>query len=345
MNKQLRSILLVAVLGLIAILVVWQYPFSSQTSLTQVVKQWQPKKNHPANVSFSHDGTMLAVTNTLSKDIHIFSVPEYNLIRTFGKTGEAQHIAFSPDNKTLAIGSNFSRLDENRNSIRLWDIKSAEVLWEPPGFIDGSKNENDVRALAFSPDGRSLLASLVSNHSKDSFHLFLIDMEKKTTKRFSKSYSASIAFSPSGDFVVSAGYDGVHMWTASGERLVWEQPLQDKNKPGWKTPINKVVFSPDGSRLLVSANGIVTIISAADGKINATLPVKPKYETIADFSPNGKYIVVASDQLWILDASSLKVVEEIELPKNAISISFNPNGRFFSVGTYSGYVVAVEFVN
>lgn len=346
MNNISRSILFCVVVALVFVTATWHFNASeSHSSLTRIVKQWQPMENHPAIITFSRDGGLLAVSNVLSKDIRIFSVPGYQLIRTLGKSGEARSIAFSPDNKTLAVGSQFSRTVEQRNSIRLWNIQSAEVIWEPPGFIEGSKDENDVRALVFDPTGKYLLASLTSSFSKNSFHLFLIDLEKKTTKSFCTSTANSIDFSPNGDRIVSGGYDGMKMWSASGDKLVWKQPINHGNKSKNSSPANMVVFSPDGSRLLVSAEGTVKIYNSVDGRLQTTLPITLNYpKVIAAYSPNGKYVVVASDHLWILDASTLSVLEESELPNMAFSLSFNPNGKLFSVGTDSGFVVVREFV-
>ena len=318
----------------------------SQSDLTRTVKQWQPKANHPAIVAFSPDGRRLAVSNVLTKDIRIYSVPNFDLLRTIGKPGEARAIAFAPDSKVLAAGNGFSRLLENRNSVRLWDIEKGEVLWEPPGFIAGTGAENDVEAVAFDSAGKVLLASLNSVHAKrQCCYLFLIDLEKKSAKGFGTSLAYSIAFSPIGDRIVSGGFDGIRMWSASGEGPLWEHSIQRGESPTYPPPVRMVAFSPDGSGLLVSSNGVVTIHNAVDGQQQATLPIKVKTDrTLAVYSPNGRYIVVAaSDRLFIFDAQSKSLLEESDLPKPAFSISFASNSRMFAIGTSNGTVVVKEF--
>lgn len=314
-------------------------PVNSHADLTRTVKQWQPLKNHPAFVAFSHDGSRLAVSNILSKDIKIFSVPDIKLIHQMGKSGSIEAIAFSPDNKTLATGCSFSRLIDNRNSLRLWEFKSGRIIWEPPGFISGKGPENDVVALVFDPTGKNLLASLEAAHNRN--HLLLIDLKKKTYKEFGTESATSIAFSKTGDRIVSAGYDGIQMWSKSGDGPLWKLSFQSGNN--LKPRINMIAFSPNGTQLMVSAEKSVTIHNAKDGRLLNTLPITMHLSrTFATYTPDGKYIVAASDRLWILEAQSLRVLEESKLPKAATSLSYSPTGNYFAVGTGSGYVVLKE---
>ena len=320
---------------------------SSHPLITTTVKQWQPNPNYPAMVAFNRDGSRLAVSNVLSKDIRIYSAPGFELFRIMGKPGEVRSIAFAPDGKTLAAGSGFSRLVESRNSIRLWDTDTGQVLWEPPGLVAGTGAENDVQALAFAPGGKVLLVSLESVHGqKTCCHQFLIDLQTKTMRGFDSSFSYSVAYSPNGDRIASGGFGWLRIWSATGEGPIWEQSIKDEDHPSNLATVKMVSFSPDGYELLISSLGGIAIRSAVDGHRVDVLPIERQNVMLASYSPDGQYIVVASGRrLLIFDARSKRMLEESELPKEAISISFESSGRKFAIGTYSGYVVIKEFVS
>src|SRR4029079_18991095 len=78
-----------------------------------------PEANGPVEaVSFSGDGSLLAAgEDVLGGNVQIFAAADATLVRTLpgDPGGFVQSVAFSPDGRTLASGSGFTRV------IQLWD--------------------------------------------------------------------------------------------------------------------------------------------------------------------------------------------------------------------------------
>ncbi len=99
-------------------------------------------------VAFSPDGKTLAmascVGNVLLWDVATGKPPE--TLR--GHSSPVHAVVFSPDGRTLASGS-------NDRTVRLWNVETGRELMQ---LDPGSVARGEVRSLAFSADGKQLLA-------------------------------------------------------------------------------------------------------------------------------------------------------------------------------------------
>ena len=96
-------------------------------------------------VAYSHDGTRLAVANSLR--ITTYDAQTYNKGAGFSiDTGAVNSVVFSPDGKTLVSASADHR-------VRLWEADTGQLETTLEGHT------GRVYSVAFAPDGKTLASS------------------------------------------------------------------------------------------------------------------------------------------------------------------------------------------
>ena len=148
------------------------------------------------------------------------------------------------------------------------------------------------------------------------------------------SYSGSVAWSPCGTLIASAGtWDGsVRLWDPKAGR-------QLRVFKGLKNPVGNVAWSPSGRRL-VASSGFSGVLWMWDGEADETETASElgHYITGLQWSPNGMSLAVLSEQspVTVLDMESRQSRKENVRSfgdASTTSLAWSPDGARVAIGS------------
>ena len=260
-----------------------------------------------------------------------------------GHAGRVESVAFSPDSRILASGS-------NDNTIILWDVATRKPIGQP---LIG--HANWVRSVAFSPDSK-ILAS-----GDEDATIFIWDVS--TGRPISQplightSAISSLAFSPDGMTLASGSWDfTISLWGVPTLLISsTAAPLAPAGQPFARHTdrVNSVAFSPDGKILASGSNDTSVILwDVATGNsidqplIGLTSPLdQPYWVRSVAFSPDGKILASGGyPDIILWDIATHKLIGQLltEHTNWVESVAFSPDGKILASGSDDGNIILTD---
>lgn len=188
------------------------------------------------------------VTASEDKTAKVWDLADSRLLATLripigsGNEGKLYAVALSPDGQTVALGG-WTKVGDAIGSIFLFDRANGRLLRRLTGL------PSVINHLVFSPDGRSLAATL-GDHGLRLFNV--VDGRLLAEDRDYGAASFSAYFSPAASHsdarLITTSWDGfLRLYRFDGSRLTL---LAKQSAPGGKQPL-AARFSPDGTRIAV----------------------------------------------------------------------------------------------
>ncbi|MEH2440508.1 MAG: hypothetical protein V7K16_09440 [Nostoc sp.] len=222
-------------------------------------------------------------------------------------SGQVYSVAFSPDGKTLASGG-------EECGIKLWDLGTGRKIYTLQG------HSNSIYSVAFSPDGKTLS----SGSSDKTIKLWDITTGGQI-RTFQGHFDSvhSVAFSPDGKILASGSHDKtIKLWdvTTGGQIRTFQ---------GHSDWVRSVVFSPDGKTLASGSDD--KTIKLWDMTTGAQMQTLQENSRSVAFSPDGKTVMSGGSGIKLWDMTTGAQMHTLQ--ENSRSVAFSPDGKTVMSGT------------
>ena len=245
---------------------------------------------------YSSDGKMLA-TAGFDGAVHLWDMIEAKEVATLkGANSTIRAVAFSSDGKALACVN-------DTGDAKIWDVATGTLTKSLPGLSEPMREaRGKLSAIAFAPDGELLAIAGQAQFKAGTlgyiYEVRILEVQSGQSRwsHMGRGEGAmSLAFSPDGEVLASAGWRSVKLWNSqTGEPV--------RNLSPTRGGIYSAAFTPDGRTLLGGGivgpaspdgqqpAGTITLWDVGQGRILNTLEGQTRHVRVLAIAHNGKTV-------------------------------------------------------
>ncbi len=253
-----------------------------------------------------------------------FRDPQATTMPMHGHNSYVQSVASSPDGRLVASAGG--------SYVRVWETATGKLV----RHLEAT--EGYVWAVAFSPDGKSLVTSESPRGDDALVHIWdLATGELERSIRLSNSYGVfALAFSPDSHLIATGGADAIiRYWDV-------DTGIPVSTSIGHGKTVTSLAFSPDGTQLVSgSSDWTVKLWDVESGNNIRTFSGHTDAVNAVAFTPDGSHVVSASSdssvRIWNIEDRSSR---ELRAGTSALSgVDISSDGRWLAATSVSNDLV------